>query len=135
MHIFSTLYTFYSTLNTSNELRGLVTLFTNILSQKDCVWVLMGLPSYFNNSKSINIILVLMEESKLTMMQRKKINYNLRNGEPLPFLGGTSRRSKTKIPEVTIRPGSSRRRSRDDIISSGAYERESFRARKICDIM
>lgn len=90
--------------------------------------------SYFNNSKNINIISVLMEESKLTMMQRKKINYNLRNGEPLPILGGTSRRSRTKIPEVTIRPGSSRRRSRDEIISSGAYEREPFRARKICNI-
>ncbi|CAG9765339.1 unnamed protein product [Ceutorhynchus assimilis] len=45
------------------------------------------------------------EESKLTMMQRNKINYALKNGEPLPSL---SRRRKglLKIPGITIRPGS-----------------------------
>ncbi|XP_066246066.1 UPF0193 protein EVG1 homolog [Euwallacea similis] len=71
---------------------------------------------------------VLMEESKLSMMQRKKVNYFLRNGEPLPTLGSWSRNRRSKILEVTIRPGSSKKRSRDDIVSSGAYEREPFRA-------
>ncbi|ERL88423.1 UPF0193 protein EVG1 homolog [Dendroctonus ponderosae] len=72
-------------------------------------------------------IKVLMEESKLSMMQRKSINYSLRNGQPLPTSINSSRQKRSQIPEVTIRPGSSRRRSRNDIISSGAYEREPFR--------
>lgn len=70
-----------------------------------------------------------MEESKLSMMQRKKMNYFLRNGEPLPKPNGNAKRGHRKIPEVTIRPGSSKRRSRNDIISSGAYERDIFRVK------
>ncbi|XP_074030592.1 UPF0193 protein EVG1 homolog [Leptinotarsa decemlineata] len=69
---------------------------------------------------------LLMEESKLSMMQRKKFNYCLRNGEPLPPISHTSR-SRVNIPEVTIRPGSSKRRTRETIVQSGAYEREEFR--------
>ncbi|XP_066151920.1 UPF0193 protein EVG1 homolog isoform X2 [Euwallacea fornicatus] len=71
---------------------------------------------------------VLMEESKLSMMQRKKVNYFLRNGEPLPTHCSWARNRRSKMLEVTIRPGSSKKRSRDDIVSSGAYEREPFRA-------
>ncbi|XP_050298553.1 UPF0193 protein EVG1 homolog [Anthonomus grandis grandis] len=70
---------------------------------------------------------VLMDESKLSMMQRKQINYILRNGEPLPVPGARPKKN-TKIPKVTIRPGSSRRRSKEDIVNSGAYERETYRS-------
>lgn len=59
-------------------------------------------------------------------MQRNKINYYLRNGEPLPSLSKMTSRNNPRIPEVTIRPGSSKRRSRQSIIESGVYEREKF---------
>ncbi|XP_063904603.1 UPF0193 protein EVG1 homolog [Zophobas morio] len=75
------------------------------------------------------LLRVLMEESKMSMQQRKKMNYYLRNGEPLPL--PTSRSSgqvssRKKLPLVVIRPGSSKRRSRDMILKSGAYEREKY---------
>lgn len=60
------------------------------------------------------------------MMQRNKLNYYLRNGEPLPSLSRTTARSNPHIPEVTIRPGSSKKRSQHTIINSGVYEREKF---------
>lgn len=67
-----------------------------------------------------------MDESKMSMMQRNKINYYLRNGEPLPPVRKVSSNSKSNIPRVTIRPVSSKRRSRDTIIKSGVYEREKY---------
>ncbi|KAF7278949.1 UPF0193 protein EVG1 homolog [Rhynchophorus ferrugineus] len=75
-------------------------------------------------------IKVLMEESKMSMMQRKKVDYFLRNGEPLPPLGRQIQNYKNTISKVTIRPGSSKRRSRQSIISSGAYEIEPYRPTK-----
>lgn len=70
-----------------------------------------------------------MDESKLTMMQRKKFDYCLRNEEPLPL--PTNRSCDSIIPRKTppailVRPGSSKRRSLDTISKSGAYEREKF---------
>ncbi|KAJ8951564.1 hypothetical protein NQ318_020440 [Aromia moschata] len=70
---------------------------------------------------------LLMDESKLSMTQRKKFNYFLRNGEPLPPIRNSSSvRRNSRIPEVTIRPGSSKRRTRDTIVQSGVYERDRF---------
>ncbi|KAJ8927848.1 hypothetical protein NQ314_019650 [Rhamnusium bicolor] len=70
---------------------------------------------------------LLMEESKMSMMQKKKFNYFLRNGEPLPPLSNaSSTRSNPNIPKVIIRPGTSKRRSRDTIVNSGVYERDKF---------
>lgn len=75
----------------------------------------------------IFFIPVLMEETKLTTMQRNKVNYILRNGEPLKSPKPTRRNfGEPDLPEVTIRPGSSKRRTIDTIIRSGAYEREKF---------
>lgn len=67
-----------------------------------------------------------MEESKLTMMQRNKLNYYLRNGEPLPSLARSKPNPNSRYPKVTIRPGSSKKRSKETIINSGVYERELF---------
>ncbi|KAL1494217.1 hypothetical protein ABEB36_009847 [Hypothenemus hampei] len=78
------------------------------------------------NPETHKFLNLLMEECKLSMAQRKKLNYHLRNGEPLPCSHKVYNRN-SKLPPVTIRPGSSKRRSRSDIISSGAYERELFR--------
>ncbi|CAH1154489.1 unnamed protein product [Phaedon cochleariae] len=77
------------------------------------------------NPETKKFLQLLMDESKLTMMQRNKINYNLRNGEPLP---GTIKHhhQNTHMPEITLRPNSSKRRSRESIINSGAYQVEKF---------
>lgn len=72
-----------------------------------------------------------MEESKLTMMQRQKINYALRSGDSLPSLSPNSANKQTG--ELTAKdaikkapPGSPRRRMYNTIIQSGAYEREKY---------
>lgn len=70
---------------------------------------------------------MLLEESKISMMQRNKLNYYLRNGEPLPSLSRSLPKVKPRIPEVTIRPGSSKKRLQQTIVSSGVYDREKFR--------
>lgn len=69
---------------------------------------------------------MLTEESKLTTMQRNKVNYFLRNGEEMRTPKSEHNFEKSRFPKVTIRPGSSRRRSIDSILQSGAYEREKF---------
>lgn len=58
------------------------------------------------------------------MMQRQKVNYSLRSGEPLPSLSKQNRNTAPK--KQKIRPGPSRKRSQSTIIDSGAYEREKF---------
>lgn len=68
---------------------------------------------------------MLTDEAKLTTAQRQKWNYFLRNGEPFPQ--EKTVRKSSKIPPVTIRPGSSKRRTREDIVKSGAYIREKFK--------
>lgn len=68
---------------------------------------------------------MLTDEVKLTTAQRQKWNYFLRNGEPL--VEKKTPKKSSKMPEVTIRPGSSKRRTREDIVKSGAYVREKFR--------
>ncbi|XP_060522731.1 UPF0193 protein EVG1 homolog [Cylas formicarius] len=70
---------------------------------------------------------LLMEESKMSMMQRKRLNYALRNGDPLPSLANITKRKTPNLPEVTIRPASSKRRSMETIIRSGAYERDAYK--------
>lgn len=66
---------------------------------------------------------VLMDETKMATAQRKKNEYNLRDYDSVPT---TKRRTKRRVPKVTIRPGSSKRRSYDSIVQSGALEREPF---------
>ncbi|XP_044759581.1 UPF0193 protein EVG1 homolog [Coccinella septempunctata] len=75
------------------------------------------------NPETKNYLKILMDESKMAMAQRKKSEYNLRDYESTPT---TRRSTKKRLPKVTIRPGSSKRRSYDSIIKSGALEREAF---------
>lgn len=73
--------------------------------------------------------LVLMDESRLNNTIRQKINYALRDGDPLPNLHSSRSDRGRRIerqPPVLLRPGSSRRRTYSEIISSGAYERDKF---------
>lgn len=67
-----------------------------------------------------------MEEQKLTMFQRNKVNYHLRNGDPLPAP------KQTKVPdyeeelayEIMHRAKIAQKRSLDTIKASGAFEIE-----------
>ncbi|XP_056629871.1 UPF0193 protein EVG1 homolog [Diorhabda carinulata] len=67
-------------------------------------------------------IKLLVQESKMTLSQNKKNNYFLRTGEPFP----SKSKIRHQLPEVTIRPGSSKKRSKNDIVNSGVYERERY---------
>lgn len=72
-----------------------------------------------------------MEEQHLTMFQRNKVNYHLRNGEPLP----PPRKPKHERPqdyedqlamEIMMRAKTARKRSLDVIQASGAFEIEKY---------
>lgn len=68
-----------------------------------------------------------MQESKLTMQQRNKMNYFLRNGEPLPTRSkSVQRKSNLGQPKIVFTDSVSKLRSRSTIINSGAYERDKF---------
>lgn len=75
-----------------------------------------------------NLIKLLMEESKLTILQRKTIQEAVDKGESLPPSVDVVRKNKNKIQDDRINlPNTWRRRSHDTIMSSGAYEREQYR--------
>ncbi|KAJ9577194.1 hypothetical protein L9F63_006251 [Diploptera punctata] len=75
------------------------------------------------------LIKVLLEESKLTILQRQQVQNSLRNGEPLPPLSlGKNIKSSVqgkKSPSVKFQIFH-KKRTHDDIVRSGAYEREPF---------
>ncbi|XP_058798942.1 UPF0193 protein EVG1 homolog [Phymastichus coffea] len=74
-----------------------------------------------------NLIKVLMEESKLTMMQRKSIQDAINKGNSLPPPTPTLKREK-KVERIEVEyPSVWKRRSKEMIMSSGAYEREQYR--------
>lgn len=76
-----------------------------------------------------DLLKVLMEESRLTMMQRKKINYHLRNGDPLPLLHENKRPGGVGAPPPvpnSYRARSCRRRTLDSILESDAFNVERF---------
>ncbi|KAG5324385.1 EVG1 protein, partial [Acromyrmex heyeri] len=75
-----------------------------------------------------NLIKLLMEESKLSMMQRKMIQEAVDKGESLPPSIDRTKKAKDKVENDQVKfPNAWRRRSQDMIISSGAYEREQYR--------
>ncbi|CAG5100794.1 Similar to CG5280: UPF0193 protein EVG1 homolog (Drosophila melanogaster) [Cotesia congregata] len=71
------------------------------------------------------LIKILMEESKLSMMQRKSIQNAVNRGESLPPISRTSSVAVNHIH--TIQSSYWKRRSQEAIVNSGAYEREQFR--------
>uniref|UniRef100_A0A1Q3FSP7 Uncharacterized protein n=1 Tax=Culex tarsalis TaxID=7177 RepID=A0A1Q3FSP7_CULTA len=74
-----------------------------------------------------DLIKVLMEEAKLTILQRNKINYHLRTGEPLPppkepkFEQEYSNFLPVAVPRKNIK-----KRSLSTIIESGAFDVEKY---------
>lgn len=74
-----------------------------------------------------DLMKVLMEESRLTMLQRKKINYHLRNGDPLPIWQQNIKKpTKSSNPQYFNRAKSCRRRTLDSIMESDAFNVEKF---------
>lgn len=71
-----------------------------------------------------------MEEAQVTMMQRNKINYFLRNGEPLPIpqmqrrIVASEAYEMKRAQEILSRSKVARKRSLDTIMQSGVFERE-----------
>lgn len=72
------------------------------------------------------LLKLLMEESRLTMLQRKKINYHLRNGEPLPIFPENKKPPKADPAPSHLRARSCRRRTLDAIKESDAFNIEKF---------
>lgn len=75
-----------------------------------------------------------MEEQKLTMFQRNKVNYHLRNGDPLPLPNLQSGNKKQDYEdqlanEIMQRANKARKRSLDMIRASGAFEIEKYTIR------
>lgn len=76
-----------------------------------------------------DLMKVLMEESRLTMLQRKKINYHLRNGDPLPIWQQNINKKPLKQcsdPQYYNRAKSCCRRTLDSIMESDAFNVEKF---------
>lgn len=72
---------------------------------------------------------LLMEESRLTMLQRKQINCHLRNGDPLPIWQQNINKKPQKQvsnPQYYNRAKSCRRRTLDSIMESDAFNVEKF---------
>lgn len=72
-----------------------------------------------------------MEEQKLTMFQRNKVNYHLRNGDPLPppkipQRDRTNDYEEQLAFEIMLRAKSARKRTLDTIKAAGAYEIEKL---------
>jgi hypothetical protein len=72
---------------------------------------------------------VLLQESKLSILQQKKIQSSVRNGDPLPPLS-SGQSIKSSVRASTSANVEKRvfhkKRTRDAIISSGAYDRDPF---------
>jgi hypothetical protein len=64
----------------------------------------------------------MMEECQLSMLKRRELDHFIAGGEPLPSLqqrpSKVSHRTPTRIPPPVL----TRRRSREAIIQSGAYQ-------------
>lgn len=83
-------------------------------------------PKVNYSKETMNLLKVLMEESRLTMMQRKKIDYHLRNGDPLPIPREPKHRLSCSTVPNEYRAKSCRRRTLDSIIASDAFNIEKF---------
>ncbi|XP_014252319.1 UPF0193 protein EVG1 [Cimex lectularius] len=69
----------------------------------------------------------LIRESKLSMFQRRKLQESVNKGEPLPLPPNKPVRSvRTEVEENIKYFACPRRRKKDMISESGAYEREQF---------
>ncbi|XP_076632791.1 UPF0193 protein EVG1 [Colletes latitarsis] len=82
---------------------------------------------YSEETKSL--IKLLMEESKVSMMQRKSIQEAIDRGDslPLPMERSSGKLNKHDCEYQVMMPTVWKRRTKDMIVKSGAYEREQYR--------
>lgn len=80
--------------------------------------------------KTLNIS-VLMEEQKMTIFQRDKLKYYLRNGDPLPLPKFYPPKMTTQqqyehqlASQIIMRANSARKRTLNEIKASGAFQQE-----------
>lgn len=74
--------------------------------------------------------IVLMEEQKLSILQRNKMNYILRSGESLPTSRPVRKTTKTNCfpaPDL-LHAKNARRRTLDAIKASGGYDRAKYKS-------
>ncbi|KAK2577128.1 hypothetical protein KPH14_003290 [Odynerus spinipes] len=93
----------------------------------------MGVGAFHNpprakySEETRNLIKLLMEESKVGMMQRKAIQKAIDKGESLPPPRKSAEcKKKAEEPQVMF-PSIWKKRSQNMIVGSGAYEREQYR--------
>lgn len=68
-----------------------------------------------------------MEEQKLSIMQRNKINYILRSGQSLPVSKPIAKTTDKSFPGLDkMRMKNARRRTLDEIKASGGYDRAKY---------
>ncbi|XP_039966694.1 UPF0193 protein EVG1 homolog [Bactrocera tryoni] len=89
-------------------------------------------PKIEYSKETADLLKALMAESKMSMLMRKKINYHLRNGEPLPKPEPPP--INTKDPEagaldILQRAHLAKRKSLEQILASDAYKLPSYRPR------
>lgn len=85
---------------------------------------------FFVELFGFRIEIVLMEEQKLSILQRNKINYILRSGEPLPKSKPLRKATTTNCfpaPDL-LRAKNAKRRTLDAIKASGGYDRAKYRS-------
>lgn len=74
-----------------------------------------------------------MEEQKLSILQRNKINYILRSGEPLPISKPLKKITTDCFPGLDLlRTKNARRRTLDAIKADGCYNRDKYFTIYIC---
>ena len=89
-------------------------------------------PKVNYSKETHDMIKLLMQESNLTMLQRNKINYHLRNGDFLPNPKMQSRaipsnQNDQRIAEAIINKSRvARKRTLETIEQSGVFNREKF---------
>ncbi|XP_076242942.1 UPF0193 protein EVG1 homolog [Calliopsis andreniformis] len=76
-----------------------------------------------------NLIKLLTEECKVSMMQRKSIQEAMERGEslPLPTERSQGKQSKHELEYQVRMPTFWKKRTQDVIVKSGAYERDQYR--------
>ncbi|KAG8233083.1 hypothetical protein J437_LFUL013083 [Ladona fulva] len=73
-----------------------------------------------------DLLRVMMDECKLSYLQKKQLDYSIRNGDSLPLASQTGKTAVPSRQKIEIKPTSFQRRSLESIQKMGAYDREKF---------
>ncbi|XP_055304177.1 UPF0193 protein EVG1 homolog [Sitodiplosis mosellana] len=88
---------------------------------------IFNLPKVQYSKETHDFLYLLMEEQKLSIMQRNKINYILRSGQSLPVSKPIAKTANNTFPGFDkMRVKNARRRTLDAIKASGGYDRTKF---------